>query len=632
MNITRRFIPAVFAGGFAGTLTLRWLALDFLYRLMPEYWNNIGNALAAVGILSLLVSLVIVRFLMPVDKISSRIQKTGIIQEADRTAVVKAYRQSCIAIIAENITGFVIGQFIVMMLDVRNGVVPYQLSRLVIIILQAVCTGTLAALYELYYLDSLFASCRKLLQIHSMHTFGPVRVHSVGSRVLLVAVVTLLFMGITAFTCGYAVIRGDNIPAHADLLAIYIRNGLRCVTVIFAECAGLMYIVVSEMKHRIAATQKIVSELGSTGDLSRRINLSMTDDIGLLISGLNEFMDKLLSIITGLHCGTDAVSDSAAVLMDSTAKSLDALRLMKESVHRIGTEDANTNLMISKTYEDIQSLRESAHNIEDQVRLQSESVERASAAVSQMAGNIGNIAETARNADRISEKLRLTSGQGRDAIKTAGDAIRTISDAADEIRKLIVVIKKTSGQTNLLSMNASIEAAHAGNYGAGFAVVAAEVRNLANLSAENARTIELYMKNMSDRIMNGVTAVKKADESFALIDAGIGNTADAVRRITQQTEEQQVGADDTLRAAQNVVDAIKSIRQLAGSQREHTENVFEGTQNIVTSSKAISDALTLTSEAVSHLDAAVSTVDRCAGENTDSVRNMKRHIDGFKIQ
>ena len=630
MSITKRFLPVVFCGAFAGTLTLRWLALEFLYRLMPDFWTNIGSSILATAALACVVGVIISIFLKPIEVITKRISQTGEVKENDREVVVTAYKKVSIAVVIQNVVGFIVGQLLVMVLDVKNGVVPYQLSRLVIIMIQATCVGSIAAMYEIYYLDTLFSSCRQMLNIHSMNAFGASHKRSVAARILLVYVLTIFFMGLNSFTCGYALLHGDNITSDTNILSTYLLYGFKCIAVTFVECFGLIYIVVAEMKKRIAATSKTLAELEDSGDLSKRINLSMTDDIGNLISNLNGLMDKLSRMITSLQEETKSVSESANVLTSSSAKSLEALKLMKDSVTQIDTEDNKTNEIVNKTYSDIQGLKENAQKVEQQVLSQSESLQRASASITQMAGNITNIAETAKKADEVSEKLRVTSTQGTEAIKSAEEAIKLIQQASVEIQETVSMIQKISSQTNLLSMNASIEAAHAGSYGAGFAVVANEVRNLASTSATNAQTIKKHMKEMSDRIANGVEAMEKAGTSFTLIDSGIEEAASIIQQIAHAAEDQRTGADETLHATRDVVESINSIKALASSQSEHTSNVAESTKNIVTSSEAISSALKQTTDAFTSLNNVLVNVDQCAAQNTESVLKMKQHIDEFK--
>lgn len=630
MSITKRFIPVVFLGGLVGTLTLRWLALEFLYRLMPNFWTGIASSILATIALAGIIAIIITTFIMPIERIAKRIQQTGKVQDGDREVVITAYRKVCIAVVIQNVIGFIIGQLLVMVLDVKNGVVPYQLSRLVIIMIQATCVGTIIALYEIYYLDLLFAQLRNMLNIHSMDDFKSVRKHSVSARILLVFSITLFFMGLNAFTCGYALLHGDNITATTNILGTYLRYGFSCILITFIECFGLIYIVVTEMKQRIAATSLTIAELRSAGDLSQRINISMTDDIGNLISNLNGLMDKLSFMITNLQGETKSVSQSAQILTSSSTKSLDALNVMKESVSKIDAEDQHTNEIITKTYTDIQTLNQNAQEVEQQVLSQSESLQRASASITQMAGNISNIAKTAKKADDVSKRLRISSTQGTEAIKSAEQAIMLIQQASNEIQETVIMIQKISSQTNLLSMNASIEAAHAGTFGAGFAVVANEVRNLANISTSNAQSIKKHMQEMTTRIANGVDAMKKAGSSFALIDNDIAETASTIQQISQAAEEQRVGTEETLKATLDVVSSINSIKQLASSQRKHTSNAAENSKDIITSSQSIASALKQTTDAVLALDHALVNVNQCAAQNTDSVQKMKQHIDEFK--
>ena len=630
MSITMQFGLVFFSESIIGTLTLRWLALDFLYRLMPDFFSGIASSIVATVAFATIVFIFIYRQFKPIEKIIKRVKSSGEILEEDRTVVLSAFRKISMLVIVFNVVGFIIGQLLVMIMDVKNGAVPYELSRLVIIMIQATCVGAIAALYGIYYLDSLFSSVRRLLNIHSISYFGNVKKHYVSGRILLVFAITLFFMGLNCFTCGYALLHGDNIPAGTNIMKTYILYGARCIAVIFAECFGLIYIVVNEMKNRISQTTKIVTELEGSGDLSRRINISMTDDIGNLISHLNSLMDKLSSMIIDLQAETKNVSSSATVLTSSSTKSLEALESMKESVLQIDSEDKHTNEIIASTYTDIQGLKENAKQVEEQVLSQSESIEKASAAITQMAGNITNISVTANNADDVSEKLRISSKQGAEALSLAEQAIALIQQSSEEVANAVSMIQKISSQTNLLSMNASIEAAHAGSFGAGFAVVANEVRNLANTSAVNAKTIKQHIKDMSERIAKGVDAMQKTGDAFKLIDSGIEQSADIVKQITEAIEEQRIGTNDTLNATKEVVSAINSIKDLASSQRAHTENVVENTKNIVASSKLISSALTQTSNAVTNLNSVLADVDKCATENTESVQKMKTRIDEFK--
>ncbi len=629
-NICLKFVPVTFLCGYAGALTLRWLQLGLLYRTLDQYFVGIASTLLIVSLLAGIMAIFMVKALLPMNDLVRKIQNGKVPDEKDRLMAGKVYGKIRVIVFIENAIGFILGQTSVAVIDFMNGVYPFTPSRFAIIVVQAVCIGLIISLYEIYYFDLIFLPFREMLNIHSMKVYGK-KGSPVSSKILLVSAVTLLFMGTNAMSTAYGILNGDNVSSSTDLMGEYLHYGIGCVALNFVECLGLMLIVCLEMKNRLRGITKIVGELEQSGDLSKRINISMNDDIGELTGNQNALMDKLSSTIVSLKDETNAVTTSAQILNESSSKSLDALRQMEISVQRIDAEDKKTSEVINMTYTDIDSLRNSAQQVEQQILNQSNAMDRASSSIKDMANNIADISRTAKKADEISENLRTTTDKGLSSINSAEDAMNLIAQSSGAVENAVATIKKISNQINLLAMNASIEAAHAGQFGKGFAVVADEVRSLANTTAKNVKTISENIQEMDDKIKNGVVAVQEAKNSFAIIGEGVTQTADVVRQIAESVEDQRVGANETLSATQEVVKSIESIKNLAISQRQHTDNVLENTKSIVESSDIITSSLLKTSEANENLSSILNDVNNCVAENNSSIQKMKQYIDAFKI-
>lgn len=506
----KKFFLAFSLATIGGALTLRWLALDFLYATMPDFIPGIAGTLISSTALALSFSLILYYWIHKIEKVGKKVQQTGEATEEDKKTVLVFFKTLKSVIIVENVCGFFIGQLVCMILDFKNGVLPYEFSRAMIIMIQASLVGVIAGMYEVYYLDNILGPYRKLLQLRSVRDI-PGKPHAISGRILITCVAVLFFMGLNCFTCGYSIIHGDNIVPGSDLMQEYLFRGARCIVLVAGECVGLLLLIMSEMKRRLAATSELVTRLADTGDITKRIDVSMQDDIAVLISSLNFFLDKLEGIVMNLSTDSSAVSDTAMILEESAAKSVDALKVVKEAIAFIDSEDKHNNESIKKAYTDIQSVKDDAARVEEHIRHQAEAMQETSRAVSKMNESIENVADISRMADQVSEKLKRTSEIGTEAIQTAVNAISEIQESSVQISVIIKMIQKIASQTNLLSMNASIEAAHAGQFGAGFAVVADEVRSLANTSSKNAKTIKDYMNEMSSKIENGVQAIRKQD-------------------------------------------------------------------------------------------------------------------------
>lgn len=627
----KKFFIAFSLATIGGALTLRWLALDFLYATMPDFIPGIAGTLISSTALASSFSFILYYWISKIEKVGKKVQKTGEVTEKDKKTVLVFFKTLKSLIVVENVCGFFIGQLVCMILDFKNGVLPYELSRAVIIMIQASLVGVIAGMYEVYYLDNKLGPYRKLLQIRSVRDM-PGKSRTVSSRILVTCIAALFFMGINCFTCGYSIIHGDNIASGANLMQDYLLRGIRCLILVAAECVGLILIVLKEMKNRLAATSELVTNLADTGDITKRIDVSMQDDIAVLISSLNFFLDKLEGIIMNLSTDSSAVSDTANILEESAAKSVESLKVVKEAIAFIDSEDKNTNESIKTAYTDIQSVKDDAERVEKHIRNQAAAMNETSEAVAKMNESIENVANISLMANQISDKLKRTSEIGTEAIQTAVNAISEIQGASVQIQGIIKMIQKIASQTNLLSMNASIEAAHAGSFGAGFAVVADEVRSLANTSSKNAKTIKDYMNEMSQKIDNGVSAIQKAGLAFNQIDSDVEETVRIVEQIRQATELQKIGAADTLQSTQTVVEAIKQIEEVAKQQRQHADSVYTVMLNVVNSSQEITNALEKTSESIESVSVNLTDVEDCSRINKVSVESMNDHINLFKLR
>jgi methyl-accepting chemotaxis protein len=270
------------------------------------------------------------------------------------------------------------------------------------------------------------------------------------------------------------------------------------------------------------ATQGIETAMDAVakGDLTARPSSSGQDELARVAEGLGQ-------VIHGLRKDIQAIAQAA----EGTASSATELAATAEQVNRTTEE-----------------LRRSA----EQERL---AMERSSAALEQMNANIQQVKQSTRRAEELASRTQEAGQEGLDAVQATGRAMEAIEESSTKVGRIITVITDLARQTNLLSLNAAIEAAKAGAMGKGFAVVAEEVRKLAERSGAAAKEITALIQESGDRLGLGTQSAKEAGSSLERIGELVLANANQLKEIATAMEEQG-------RASEEVVQAMDSATQV----------------------------------------------------------------------
>ncbi len=232
--------------------------------------------------------------------------------------------------------------------------------------------------------------------------------------------------------------------------------------------------------------------------------------------------------------------------------------------------------------------------VRDQTRSHSEAIHETSAAIEQINATIDSASSgTADKRERIGELRKLTD-QGEADMELALAAILKIANSSAAITEVGKIIQKISSQTNLLAMNASIEAAHAGEFGAGFAVVADEIRTLAGQTGINAKEITRTLKEISVEIQHAREVNQKASDGFRVIKSGVGTVNEAMDGVFNALIEIRTGIGEITQAAVGVRDASLDIETAV-------QAIAERSGGGVTELGSLGDALREHSKAVQSL-------------------------------
>ncbi len=267
------------------------------------------------------------------------------------------------------------------------------------------------------------------------------------------------------------------------------------------------------------------------------------------------------------------VVDSQDELGHIAASLRQAIEAFRKDIHAIAQISERTASGATELAATAEQLNSTTTDISASAEHQRQAMEQSSAALEEVTVSIGEVRSAAIQAQKVAADSLTVSEQGKVSVEDSTRAMHAIEDSSTRVGKITAVIAEIAGQTNLLSLNAAIEAAKAGEHGRGFAVVAEEIRKLAERSASAAEEIDALIQESSLRVEAGTGSVGAVSRSLGAIEGGIRDNADRIRSIALAMEEQA-------KASEEVVQAVATTAQLTERNASATTELASTTQEI----------------------------------------------------
>ncbi|MDC7220019.1 MAG: methyl-accepting chemotaxis protein [Spirochaetales bacterium] len=291
-------------------------------------------------------------------------------------------------------------------------------------------------------------------------------------------------------------------------------------------------------------------------------------------------------------------------LLEGTERTARSVRTIEETVRAMEERFNFLNQRVESAVQDLGSVKNSASEMTLLAQNQSVQVEESGSSIEEMVASIQNMSQIIDIRSKGIEGLREKASEGESQIKETQDAFEKVRQFLEGISNMAGVISDIADQTNLLAMNASIQAAHAGEAGKGFAVVAGEVRTLSESTSKSAGVISENISNLMAAMVQVGSALDITLSSFGVISSEIDFFTDAMGEIGQNAQELESGSREVLgattqlrqittqvdgqsgevnRAQNSIAESIQNISALAAEINEETSEISQGTEEITQS-------------------------------------------------
>ena len=378
--------------------------------------------------------------------------------------------------------------------------------------------------------------------------------------------------------------------------------------------------------------RKVLTEMSEgSGDLTQRILIVQGDNIGLISEKINGVFDRLQLMFRHITDQAAQVAESSAAISAVLEGTVAATEEMAASVNQINYNADRNRKVVTTSQQSLEKMLSSLEEINNNVNTQAAYVEQTSSAMTEMIANIQSVNEVTSKANDVSESLNAVSSDGSQAVLNSITAVKDIEAASLEVNNLVITISKILAQTNMLAMNAAIEAAHAGDAGRGFAVVAEEVRNLADDSATNLKTISVNMRDVLDRVNRGVDLSETAGDALKQVGEKTSQTTQLMSEVASAMQEQAAGANEVLNSINSLVEASNSINRLSDEQHQNNEIMKDNLSRTVNAFAEVQSATSELAEGNNEILRGIDDLKEVINRNEEVVAALQNELGGFKI-
>jgi methyl-accepting chemotaxis protein len=275
---------------------------------------------------------------------------------------------------------------------------------------------------------------------------------------------------------------------------------------------------------------------------------------------------------------------------------------------------------------------DSIDKLNEHIRAQGESVSQSSSAIEEMLANIRSVAETlVHNADNVNS-LAESADVGRSDLQKVSSDIQEIARESEGLLEINSVINNIASQTNLLSMNAAIEAAHAGESGKGFAVVADEIRKLAESSSEQSKTIGNVLKKIKASIDSITQSTDVVIKRFELIEQGVQTVSNQEAGIRGAMEEQEAGSRQILDAVSRLNELTAQVKQGSEAMTADGDSAMRQSKELEGIAAQIANGMEEMAKGADQINIAVVRVNEISVANKTSIDTLNSEVSKFKVE
>ncbi len=382
----------------------------------------------------------------------------------------------------------------------------------------------------------------------------------------------------------------------------------------------------------INATAAAVGNLTSLeADLTYHIPIERNDEIGLIINDINTFIKAQRSLIIKIKEAQASLQSIGINLESHSEESVKANSEIMTVAFDIKNQTEHQNQSLNRTNEVLSETAKGIVSLNSLIQNQGASITESSASIEEMLGNIDSITLSVQKMKNQFSELVAVADSGKKKQEAVDAKVKHILDQSKLLSEANAIIANIANKTNLLAMNAAIEAAHAGESGKGFSVVADEIRKLAENSGKQSVSIKKELSTITQSINDTVKSSAESQEAFNLVSSQINLTDNLIMQIDNAMNEQRIASQQILKALAEMNTSSSDVQSTSiniTSNMDEVKTEMDELTNIVTQ---IQKHIVIMVNNAQNVNKAAENVLTLAKKTHENIQIMEKSIGSFKV-